>query len=320
MVGLILLLGWGLSPSLSTGRPSIQGMVWIPEWVWFLAMLPGAMILVVMSFRSASWQRVVCWFLVAVTPILIVGAGVWKREWHTVRPIGSGDVAKVMFLNAQDPPKAVAGGVLDAIQACEPDLVIVANPGWLAPIWRSLLHADGPEGGRSGWQDDWTIRWMNPVMVASPHGNVSVRTLSVRDGIRVMRVMLSKPVAEAVGMSNIMVVDLPSDPTRDRGDILGRLASILEQQREENVEPVDLLVGDFNTTPRTVGIESLEPGLVDLYSDAGSGWGATWPRERPLIRIDLALASDRIRPRRLSTFDPGWGGHRGLVIETETMP
>ena len=317
MTGLVLLLGWWVAPWVSTARPSVQGMVWIPEWLWFLAMLPGAVILVAMSLRLASRRIGACWVLVAVLPLLIVGRGVWNREWHPVRPPGSEEAARIVFLNANHPSRATRGDMLDAIQAHEPDLMLVVNPGWLAPMLRAWVQderedAEGPESQR---RDDWTVRWIEPLMVASPHGNVSIRTLAMRDGIRAMRLILSEPVAEALGMSNVLVVDLPSDPNRNRTDILRRLADVLEKHRDENGLEVDLLVGDFNTTPRTIGIDRVWPGLMDLFPESGSGWGATWPRERPLIRIDLALASEQVDSNRLSTFDPGGGGHRGLVIE-----
>lgn len=284
-------------------------MVWIPEWAWFLAMLPGALVLVLMALRSGVGKRSLVWFLLGVTPTVIVGAGIWQREWHPVRTVGEGDKVRIVFLNANHPSKERADDVVDVIQAREPDLVIVVNPGWLVPAWRSR-NATPPDG-----KDGWMIRHLHSLMVASRHGPVAIRSMSLVDGIMTLRIDASDEVAEILGLSDIIVVDLPSDPMRDRADILERVSGILRKQREEQGVRADLLLGDFNTTPRTVGVEDVWPGLVDLFSTSGSGWGATWPRERPLIRIDLVLAGEDVEAERLSTFDPGWGGHRGLLIE-----
>ena len=320
VVTLIMLALWAMAPWLASRNPSVQELVWIPEWLWLIAMLPGAMVLILISIGSSSRKRGLCWSLAGMVPVLIVAGGVWKREWRPDRPGGAGDRGRVVFLNAQDPGSEEAGGILDAIDDCRADLVIVVNPGQsLASIWRSRIRQEreGAGSSASGTAAEWSILWLSHVLVASPHGKVSLRTVSVREGIRVMRVGPSETVAEAIGLSDILVVDLPSDPTLDRTEILAGLSALLEKQREESGLRADLVVGDFNTTPRTVGLEEVWPGMSDVYPGSGSGWGATWPRERPLIRIDMALTPQHVDVRRLSTFDPGDGGHRGLVIEID---
>jgi hypothetical protein len=49
-------------------------------------------------------------------------------------------------------------------------------------------------------------------------------------------------------------------------------------------------------------------------SERGRGWTATWPRERPVLRIDQVMGrcDGEIG---IATFDPGIGGHRGFVID-----
>jgi endonuclease/exonuclease/phosphatase family metal-dependent hydrolase len=58
-------------------------------------------------------------------------------------------------------------------------------------------------------------------------------------------------------------------------------------------EPI-LLVGDLNAVPGTAEIAVLTKRLSDTWSVAGSGAGATYPRERPVRRIDYIAASDAI--------------------------
>lgn len=311
----LLFAGWAAAPGLAAAWPRIQAIVWISEWMWFIAMLPMAIGLVIIGIRTKIRWRGFAWIVAGVVPLAIVGAGSLKREWRPW-PRATSGTSRIVFLCAQDPPKAHAGQVLDSIEACNPDLVIVVNPGWIAPTWRSRT-ADSmskqPDGTKA-----WQIRWVNPIMVASRHGNVSVRTIARSEGITIMRIGMTGEAASDLGFSDIVAVDLPSDPLRSRADVLDQLAGLLETQRQEGNLRSDLLVGDFNTTPRTLGVEEAWAGHVDLFALAGTGWGGTWPRETPMFRIDMALGPKELDARSVSTFDPGWGGHRGLIVEVGT--
>ena len=311
----LLFGGWAAAPDLAATWPRIQAIVWISEWMWFLAMLPVAIGVVIIGIRTQTRGRGFVLIVAGVVPLAIVGAGSLQREWRPWSRATPG-IARIVFLCAQDPPKPHAGQVLDSIEACNPDLVIVVNPGWLAPTWRSRIAES--TSMRSNGTDAWQIRWVNPIMVASRHGNVSVRTITRHQGITIMRVGITGEAASDLGLSDIVVVDLPSDPSRSRVDVLKQLKDLLETQRNQGNQRCDMLVGDFNTTPRTLGIEEAWPGHVDLFAVEGAGWGGTWPRETPMFRIDIALGPKELDARSVWTFDPGWGGHRGLVVEVGT--
>ena len=74
------------------------------------------------------------------------------------------------------------------------------------------------------------------------------------------------------------------------------------------------ILGDLNLTPRTRGIDQVVPGLEDLFREVASAGGPHWPRRSPVLRIDFAL-EDRLDVVGLRTFDPGFGGHRGLLLD-----
>lgn len=112
----------------------------------------------------------------------------------------------------------------------------------------------------------------------------------------------------ATGDTSVLAVDLPSNPFRPRFAALSRFAA--QVRAAVDLGTIDLIVGDFNCTRGSASVQAAFPGFVDAWSVAGQGWGATWPRETPLLHIDLALASARVRVERCEVHDPGLGHHR----------
>lgn len=70
------------------------------------------------------------------------------------------------------------------------------------------------------------------------------------------------------------------------------VAAIAERVRQDTV-PV-IVAGDFNGTPNNWEYHRLKNGRTDAYRRAGSGRGATYRADRPVVRIDHVLV------------DPAW--------------
>jgi endonuclease/exonuclease/phosphatase family metal-dependent hydrolase len=107
----------------------------------------------------------------------------------------------------------------------------------------------------------------------------------------------------------ILVIDLPSEQGVDRLKMARKVA-----ERLQSIQP-GLILGDLNMAPRSPALSALAPGFEDAFRNVGRWWGGTWPRESPWLRIDFALTQPRFNPTTIRTFDPGAGGHRGLVME-----
>ena len=86
-----------------------------------------------------------------------------------------------------------------------------------------------------------------------------------------------------------------------------------------------LLIGDFNTAPTEAAFARFTAGLHDAHAEVGEGPGWTW-RPEPLdfigiglLRIDLILSSDGLRPTTTSIDCPTDGDHclfeARLVVE-----
>jgi hypothetical protein len=303
----LLAVGWWVAPKVSTIGVDWQWLAWIPDWGWLIGVGVSAFLAAAMAGWSPSRRplRLLCSLAAIVGPL----GGFVSRDfgWCGAEPTPR---VRLVFLNAQSPAEPAARHCIAAIEGLDPDLVVVSNPGWMAPIWRAL------EGERrtAGQAGDWTIQWRSPVLTASPLGACSLRTLVADGEIRAVAVGLPAPLAQRFGRSHLVVVDLPSDPRLDREAIVNRLMDGLNRAGVGPLDRQGLVVGDFNMTPRTPAMVRLRGSMADLVSEAGCGWTATWPRERPLLRIDQVLG-DPQEGCRIETFDPGVGGHRGFVID-----
>ena len=60
---------------------------------------------------------------------------------------------------------------------------------------------------------------------------------------------------------------------------------------EKSPYPV-IILGDFNDTPQSYAYQQLRSGRKDAFVERGSGWGATYLKPFPLLRIDYILYDD----------------------------
>jgi hypothetical protein len=77
-----------------------------------------------------------------------------------------------------------------------------------------------------------------------------------------------------------------------------------------------ILVGDFNNTADSWTYRQLSSGFTDAYRIAGSGWGATYPATRPVVRIDFVLVGPEFEAVNAFVADPypTSSDHRPLLV------
>lgn len=68
-----------------------------------------------------------------------------------------------------------------------------------------------------------------------------------------------------------------------------RQARLIRRQIARETRPV-IVVGDFNSTPHQWAYRHIARGLQSAGSQGVRGWTATFPAQRPLVRIDHVLA------------------------------
>jgi vancomycin resistance protein VanJ len=76
-----------------------------------------------------------------------------------------------------------------------------------------------------------------------------------------------------------------------------------------------IVAGDFNTPPAGMAYGQLVPPLRSAFSDAGGGWGFTFPARLPMLRIDHILYSAGLEARRCQVGAPPGSDHRPLFAE-----
>jgi endonuclease/exonuclease/phosphatase (EEP) superfamily protein YafD len=55
-----------------------------------------------------------------------------------------------------------------------------------------------------------------------------------------------------------------------------------------------IILGDFNDTPQSYTYQKLQEGRKDAFIERGTGWGATYLKPLPFLRIDYILHDDEL--------------------------
>lgn len=82
--------------------------------------------------------------------------------------------------------------------------------------------------------------------------------------------------------------------------------------------PVEAFVcGDFNDNPMSYSYFRMTRGRRDSFREAGKGFGATFARLWPLLRIDYILLPDRFRTLDHETYRIGFSDHYPVITTVE---
>lgn len=304
---------WFVAPILASLSASMQMVAWVPEWSLVVAIaVPGLVAIACWDSRRGRIGGLLLVVALLIGPVF--GASSREFRWFASPHRGG---FRLVFLNAQDPSRAESEALWRQIEPLQADLLVFANSGFIAPQWRS---SPGPTSTYA------SIKWLSPFMAAAREGSISLRTMSRRNQIRAVAVGFEIASDSAGGprQHHLAAIDLPSDWELDRGVIMSQLVETIAGYTDDD-RPVafDLIVGDFNSTPRAPSRGTLEPRFQDAFELVGAGWGATWPRRIPMLRIDavFARAEGGLRVSSVRTFDPEQGGHRGLIVDlAEAQP
>jgi len=115
----------------------------------------------------------------------------------------------------------------------------------------------------------------------------------------------------------IYAVDLPSEPKISRMQTAQKLRAMLN---DADAPLPDLALGDFNMTRRGAALKTAFPNLVHAYDQAGSGYGATYPRKFPLFHIDHILLAQTLQAQTYQLINPQAGRHMLQIAEIRTKP
>lgn len=81
-----------------------------------------------------------------------------------------------------------------------------------------------------------------------------------------------------------------------------------------------LFGGDFNAPATDIVYHTLADNLVDSFAAVGTGWGNTYHRRLPILRIDHLYATRHFTPVRAKTITTRHSDHRMIVVDYTLNP
>ena len=76
-----------------------------------------------------------------------------------------------------------------------------------------------------------------------------------------------------------------------------------------------IVAGDFNTPPQTAVYRKLAAAATDAFAVCGAGWGYTYPRGCPVVRLDYVFCGSGVTPTAVHAVSGGVSDHRLVVAD-----
>ena len=280
-----------------------QFLAWVPALLLAVGYLALSVLLLASAGRGANRGGRGA---AALLSLLLGGALVaWAllvehRPFAAGAPVPpSGPRLAIFHCNLHWPGREAAPRVLTHLTALPQDLVVLSEPGWL------LLNNRGAELQRDGWN----VLRVGRYAVLSRLPIVEARGLVQGRGVDVTLLRLDAS-PRGMGVLDVGLVDLPSRLWRPRMSSAREVRSLLD---ELGAPPLDMAIGDFNTTRGSPSLEALFPGLHSAWDDAGRGWSGSFPTVLPLWHIDHLLLAPHLRAVDYALVDTGLTDHRAQV-------
>lgn len=89
---------------------------------------------------------------------------------------------------------------------------------------------------------------------------------------------------------------------------------ILKRHSDPDQTPI-LLGGDFNSAASDAIHRPLKQDFQDVFATAGSGWGNTYQRRLPILRIDALYSNPLLTPLRCQAVTTRHSDHRMVVAD-----
>ncbi|MEX1049002.1 MAG: endonuclease/exonuclease/phosphatase family protein [Akkermansiaceae bacterium] len=105
----------------------------------------------------------------------------------------------------------------------------------------------------------------------------------------------------------------------DRQQELAHICQVLAQTTPFPEHPT-LFGGDFNAPATDIVHRQLAPDFVDSFAAAGTGWGNTYQRRFPILRIDHLYATRHFVPVRSRAITTRHSDHRMVVTDFLAAP
>ncbi|PCJ65251.1 MAG: hypothetical protein COA58_10350 [Bacteroidetes bacterium] len=121
--------------------------------------------------------------------------------------------------------------------------------------------------------------------------------------IRFFTVHLHSNSVSSKDYHTLVNVDLGDEYTDYALNFAKRLKKQIQRRSEQTKTVADainespypvIIMGDFNDTPQSYAYQQLKEGRKDAFIERGSGWGATFLKPFPILRIDYILHDNEL--------------------------
>lgn len=209
------------------------------------------------------------------------------------------------------------------IDAWEPDIVLLQDvlPWQVLKIANELYGGHGdyrshtPSQGGTSWNGIVT-RWKITREVRNPAQRDQQVTISRPDGssLEVVNVHLSTAATDLRFWNRETWRDhrLNRDQRRDELKLTQR---ILEQTNPRFPNTPTIFGGDFNAPATDIVHRQMARDFEDAFTSAGTGWGDTFQRRLPILRIDHIYATRHFTPVRCRAVTTRFSDHRMVVAD-----
>jgi endonuclease/exonuclease/phosphatase (EEP) superfamily protein YafD len=288
----------------------------LPIWLWGgcgLLLCGGACFMM-----RGGWP----WLMAAVWAItLVIGADEARVLTHggksaplpgPAAPHDGNPVVRVITCNCA---LFVFGDPSRDLAAWQPDIVLLQDiyPHQVRLLATALFgeHGDFRARGTNGIVTRWKIQ--REVPNNSNRDQQATVTLPDGSAVEVVNVHLTTAATDLRFWQRVTWRDHRINRARRLHELM-LVQQALAGSTDFPNTPV-LFGGDFNAPATDAVHQQLRRGLSDAFAAAGTGWGDTYHRRFPILRIDYLYASRHFLPVRCHTITTRHSDHRMVVAD-----
>lgn len=296
----------------SDAVPSLQKLAWIPmpASIAAAAIALAAMAMAqwlrgrVSGAAPASDRRSRRAVAIGAALLVLLGVDHLRLRWGFGRSCP--DAVRLVHWNATSPGERISEQASSALEALDPEILVVSNDGWLfgRPFtrhWKStgrVVHRAGP----FALVTDFPVREARLVL-ASDRRWAGFFRIEIPGSPR--------------GELAVLAVDLPSATDLPRREVAAKLRSDLAAI---GLPEADLVVGDFNMDAGSASLAAAFPRHRAAFELVGEGYAGSYPRALPLWLPDQVLVGDAVAACGHRLIDLGFGTHRAQEFRFRPAP
>lgn len=300
---------------------SLAAFTVMPFWVWgglgvlasatAFALLRAPLSLII----TAIWAFTV--FLGADEASVIANLGTPAPRPGQPDPVDGVRPIRVLTVNCAwgaygDPAKDIAAWNPDIVLLQEVDAVKVQRIATIIFGADASYRAYSGNGIATRWDITREVRNPNPTFRFFNH-NATVRLPDGRT-IEVANIHLTSAATDLSVWRPSCWVTHRENRKQRRFEVAIALRVLEDTCSFPEVQPV-IMAGDFNAPATDPIKDQLDPYFVDAFEAAGTGWGDTFQRRIPVLRLDRILTTRHFTPVRCRAVTTRQTDHRMVVAD-----